>query len=637
MIANFYRYIANGYKDNGNLEKSLETAQKVLSIREAIGDKKGVANILNAIALIFQDNNDLDEALTYFEQALQIAEESKDRKQQALLLSTIGSNYALRNKCDTALMYFRSSLSLLKDQQFNTSMALPLSRIGACLEQTDQLDSAIIYLTQAYDLVKDIEKGQIETRILITLGKVNRKLKQPKQALQNFRQALSIAESRGLRQDQAELNFQLSQTLAEQGQYQTAFNYIQQYQILKDSLFNEENTKQLARLEATYEFEQEKQALEYQNEQEKQVLDVQIRKQRTLQIITAVALALSLLIFFLVHRLQGIKRRNAVEQEQYKAAIQGKQLQLEQQERVRLEEMDEFKSRFFTNISHEFRTPLTIINGMAGQVQSKPEQWLDRGTQMIRQNAQNLLQLVNQILDLRKLESSQLSLDLIQGDILAYLRYIAATHASLAESKGVYLELDLEEESLVMDFDPDKLMKIISNLLSNAIKFTDTNDRVTLAASSEQQQLKIEIRDTGIGIPKDQLIHIFDRYFQVEHSNNHNPQGSGIGLALTQELVKLLDGEISVESEVHKGTCFTILFPIRQNAPLAEVLFKSSTPTKEKQHSLNSRMSDDKKEELPSLLIVEDNKDMMEFLLASLDEHYQIETVFDGAVGIEKA
>lgn len=635
-LANFHRFTAKGYNAKGFFEKSLEAYQQELKIRTEIADDKRIAGTLNNIAHIFQENGNTAEALNYFNQALQIAIGNKDKKTQARILNSIGTNYSLKAKCDSAIIYFREAVAMFNELNLIVSVASPLQNIGDCFEQLNQLDSATYYLTQAYQTAKKNNLNHLEATILTNLGKVNRKLNQSQEAIQNFQLAIANAASEGLKKEMSEAHFQLYQLLAEQGQKAKALVHLEAHYALKDTIFNEATTRKITQLEAANAFEKEKQALVFKNEQEKRALDEKISQQRTWQIITGIALGLSLFIIYLIYYFQRLRRSR----ERLKAALQDQQLKIEQQERERLEEIDTFKSRIFTNISHELRTPLTIIKGMAGQISQKPDKWSGKGAQMIGQNAENLLQLVNQILDLRKLESNKLSLHKVQGDIFAYLRYIGAAHASLAESKGVNLAIDISESSMMMDFDKDKLMKIVSNLLSNAVKFTEAKGIVTLSSQSIDQQLQIKVQDTGIGISKDQLPYIFDRYYQIEQPNNSNPQGSGIGLALIQELVKLMQGRIKVESEIHQGTTFTVLLPITQQAPIensitlpsseAGVTFETSKPTP----IITAKPSD---VALPKLLLVEDNKDMAAFLVACLETQYQLEIAYDGAEGITKA
>lgn len=635
-LANFHQFTARGYNSKGFFKKSLEAYQQELSVRTEMKDHKREAVILISMANIFQDNNDWATALNYYEKALAIAKDNNDAQNQAKILIAIGTKYRLKEQLDTAIIFFRQAEAKYKGANLIVSIASPLHELGKCYEQLNQLDSATYYLNQAYTIAQANNLNRFEAAILINLGKVNRKLNRTRQAIQNFQLAIENAASEGGRKELSEANFQLYQILTEQGQYRQALKHVEVYMTLKDSLFNEESTRQMARLEANYEFEQEKQALLYQNEQEKRVLDDKINQQRTWQIITGIALGLSLLIMYFVIYFQRLRRSR----ERLKIALQDQKLKLEQQERERLEEMDAFKSRFFTNISHELRTPLTIIKGMAEQIHQKPDKWLTKGTQMIRQNAKNLLRLVNQILDLRKLENNKLQLTNIQGDIFGYLKFMVASHTSLAEEKDVQLAIDIPTTPIMMDFDRDKLMKIVSNLLSNAIKFTAANGTVTLSSKSIEQQLQIKVQDTGIGISKDQLPYIFDRYYQIEQANNPNPQGSGIGLALIQELIKLMQGSIQVESEVNQGTTFTVLLPITQQAMLEkELTFAAQKPIlareiSEKNHPI---APENTPEELPKLLIVEDNKDMITFLVACLENHYQLDIAYDGAEGINKA
>ena len=192
--------------------------------------------------------------------------------------------------------------------------------------------------------------------------------------------------------------------------------------------------------------------------------------------------------------------------------------QLERAESKRLKELDEVKTLLYTNITHEFRTPLTVVQGMAQKIQSSPQTWVEKGSDMILRNSRHLLRLVNQMLDLSKLESGKLSLNLIQADITPYLHYLVDSFDSYAETKGVGLHLLPKTHELVMDYDPERLMDITSNLLSNAIKFTPEGRNVYVSYFKENESLILEVRDTGAGISEEKLPYIFDRFYQVDSS-----------------------------------------------------------------------------------------------------------------------
>lgn len=340
---------------------------------------------------------------------------------------------------------------------------------------------------------------------------------------------------------------------------------------------------------------------------------------------------------------QELSQLKAGAQAQAQLPLTQKELEETDQKARNLEELDELKSRFFTNISHEFRTPLTVIQGMSDQILINPEKWNRKGPKMIRRNTDQLLDLVNQILDLRKLEAGQLSLRLEQIDIIAFIHYLTESFHSLAAKKELKLRFTSPNQELWMDLDTEKMVRIMSNLLSNAIKFTVSGGhvevRLTVDTVSHPSSAIITVSDTGIGIPPERLPQVFDRFYQVDSSTTRKQEGTGIGLAICKELVKLMGGEILVESEVGKGSHFQVQLPIHQTAEKVIKEVKPSVPLlqtpdldqveEERESSLNG--------EKPSLLIIEDNPDVVEYLAACLEDQYQLLIARDGKQGIETA
>ena len=316
------------------------------------------------------------------------------------------------------------------------------------------------------------------------------------------------------------------------------------------------------------------------------------------------------------------------------------QLQVEQEKADRLKELDHFKSRFYTNITHEFRTPLTVIKGMTQQISGN-----EKIKTIVRRNSDRLLNMVNQLLDLSKLETNNLSVDWVQGDIIPYLQYLTESCHSLAEKKHLNLAFFSKEESLVMDFDETKMQHILINLLSNAIKFTPEYGSVKVIAEQVLENgspyLQLAVTDTGKGIPEEKLAHIFDRFYQVDSSATRSGEGSGIGLALVKELVQLLEGRIEVESELDKGTSFLVYLPIRQNASVTAIEAVPSQPISafgeavvSPHPTLTSSTTNGKK---PLVLIVEDNSDVTEYIISCLEKDYSLQTARNGREGVEKA
>ena len=317
---------------------------------------------------------------------------------------------------------------------------------------------------------------------------------------------------------------------------------------------------------------------------------------------------------------------------------------LKQEEKYRMRELDEFKTKFYTHITHEFRTPLTIILGMAGQIKKNPNKWSNEGLKMIKRNGQNLLNLTNQMLNLSKLEANAMPINLIQDDISLYLKYLVESFHSLAETKNIHLLFSAEPKEITMDFDQDKIQDILSNLLSNAIKFTPEEGLIQVSVSKEDMApnsyLILKVKDSGVGIPPEHLHKVFDRYFQTENHTEQLTKGSGLGLALTKELVKLLKGEITLQSELYKGSTFIIRLPITNQASDVNIHLSKEIAFSGIHSKKNEQITYTYANELSKklvLLIIEDNKDIVRYLHTLLSNDYQIEVASNGKEGFKKA
>ena len=323
-------------------------------------------------------------------------------------------------------------------------------------------------------------------------------------------------------------------------------------------------------------------------------------------------------------------------------------------EAAKLHEVDELKSRFFANISHEFRTPLTLILGPVKRMQDASEDQQTRDDLgVVHKNATRLLQLVNQLLDLSRLESGNMKLQTAPENIVPLLKGLFQAFCSYAERKRISMAFTSSAESIVVWIDRDKVQKIITNILANAFKFTPEGGRIEISVAQDSQYVSVRISDTGIGIPAETIPRIFDRFYQVDGSHTREQEGTGIGLSLTRELVELHKGTIAVESEEGQGTTFTVRLALGK-AHLTEEevceLEVAETKEEEKAAALPSLLSDregsrpgevprDSLEETgtPVLLIVEDNGDVRQYIRRDLDEEYSILEAIDGEDGWNKS
>lgn len=332
-----------------------------------------------------------------------------------------------------------------------------------------------------------------------------------------------------------------------------------------------------------------------------------------------------------------LTRKVIQQREQMKFSIEQ-----ERSEMQRLHELDMLKVKFFTNVSHEFRTPLTLILTPIERLIKKandPEQLAQ--FQLVLRNGKRLMNLVNQLLDFKKLEVHEIQFRPSKGDVIAFIKDTVFSFSDLAEKKNIKLSFNSVVSCHQVLFDHDKLEKILFNLLSNAFKFTLENGSVTvrvdLLLEANEQLLRIDISDTGIGIPKDKLDKIFEPFFQTEIPKSIINQGSGIGLAITKEFVKIHGGSIQVKSVVGVGSSFKVMLPLRESDNTLDVNVPESHHWETVEpNNIDDALSSEKisgKTEKKSLLLIDDNDDFRFYLRDNLKFLYTIHEAANGSDG----
>jgi signal transduction histidine kinase/DNA-binding response OmpR family regulator len=329
----------------------------------------------------------------------------------------------------------------------------------------------------------------------------------------------------------------------------------------------------------------------------------------------------------------------------------------------KMHEVDEMKSRFFANISHEFRTPLTLILGLAKKIIDKSKDNTSKeDAGIIKRNANRLHRLVNQILDLSKLETENMILQTYPQNIIPLLKGLVLSFASFAERKRITLKFNSDEEEIVVYLDKDKVEKIVTNLLSNAFKFTPKGGEIVVSISKPTSSIplpggdtgvgtvvEMSIGDTGIGISPDRINKIFDRFYQVDSSHTREQEGTGLGLALTKELVELHKGQIKVESSEGKGSTFTVTLPLGKDHLKSDEIIEGKIETEEvvtdevelspeyEEQKVRSDIEVITEEEKLLLLIVEDNADVRDYIKGNLQEEFRILEAVNGEDGLNQA
>lgn len=328
-------------------------------------------------------------------------------------------------------------------------------------------------------------------------------------------------------------------------------------------------------------------------------------------------------------------------------------LENEKIEKERIEEVNKMKLRFFTNISHEFRTPLTLIIGQIELLMQsdKFSAAVLRKLESVHRNAVHLRFLITELLDFRKQEQGFLKLKVECRDVVALAREVYASFEELAGNRRISYSFESVDEELLLWFDPVQMQKVFYNLLSNAFKYTEDGGTIKMYIRRLRQSVEIGVADTGCGIPQESLSLIFERFYQVDGGQRSGMQGSGIGLAFTKSIVEAHKGEIDVDSTVGKGSCFKIHLLMGNGHFSAEELEHAPavlsgmdwqkpsalSDKAEADEPVNDVLADEDASSRPVVLLVEDDEEVLDMLVGIFSPAYQVHQATDGQKGLEMA
>lgn len=349
-----------------------------------------------------------------------------------------------------------------------------------------------------------------------------------------------------------------------------------------------------------------------------------------------------LAMLFLIRRngIQKIRTKFALEQERKEAEVQLENLRKEARQ---TNELYLLKIKFFTNVSHEFRTPLSLILAPIDRLLQTVNSPADKSQiSLLKKNADRLLNLVNQLLDFRKMEANEVELNVKRDDIILFIKDVCDSFTDIADAKRIRFVFNSEISSFDTLFDHDKIERIILNLLSNAFKFTHPNgkicvflDEVKTRSQTKEKVLQIKVIDSGIGIPADKIAAVFDNFFQTKTPESILNQGSGIGLSIVKEFVEMHKGIINVDSKPKEGTCFTLEIPFPVLKVKKEEFLPATVESVITEEHVAAPVENLKAK--PTILLVEDNDDFREYLRESLSSYYSIIEAANGKEGWQKA
>ena len=663
------------YRESNFFIKAIDCHTRELKLAEQLGDTIAAVQALNNIGTNFRRMGILDEAVDYHYRGLHLCEEfslkddSTARKNRVISLNGIGNICLTLGDTETADSVFNAALEGEKRLGSHLGQAINYANLGSLYERNGQIDSAWTFYRRSMEQNR-LAKSDLGISLCYThFGRLNEKQGRRAEAIAEYRKAYEIMAPSDDRWHTMEPCLALAEIYIKMGDDATAMQYLDMadrlahdlhslehqsqiarlyydiynrkgdtrqalhfykiYNELGDSVSSEKNIIHMQNMRVRYEHEQHRAEMESVNQQ--------YRTERTLKRLSfaagmLVVILAAVIVCFMLYALRARKRKQEVQHQ-----------------------LDEMRLSFFTNITHEFRTPLTVILGYSRMMEEckVPMGDITRVANMVSRQGSRLLSLINQLLDIQKVKSAVGMCDWYRGDVVLFLSNIIESHLNMAHSRGIRLLYAPKQQKAVCDFVPDYAQKVVCNLVTNAIKFSKEGSEVLVSLDVEDDMLQMRVADFGSGISQDDQQRIFEPFYQTESDKKN--VGSGVGLALVKQIVSALNGSISLVSKVGEGSVFTVRIPVKapEGVEVKSLESLGSVPTSILLNAENDVMpetdcsdsiseaddaDDDNQSDTRQLvLIVEDNADVAEYMTMLLKTRYRLAIAHDGMKGLEMA
>lgn len=589
--------IATDYRRMGMLDVAQSYHYQALSLCDESADttyqmRKNRVKALNGLGNIYLSIYSYDDADSVFRQALEGEHQLGSATGQAINYANLGSIYSARGDDEKALDYYRQSMFYNKKDSNLLGMALCHLYFGNIYERRQQYDLALREYEQSDRMMTDLKDLWHALEPRLALASVYYHTHEDAKALALLDRADATARQINSWEHIVEVHHLYFQLMQRQGRYHEALDHHLIATAYQDSILDNEKLDRIHNIGINIERTRQQEMVNMaQNELQ---TEKRIRQQSAWLFGLTVILLLAVISALLyVQRM----RHHSMEM---------------------MREASRLREDFFTNITHEFRTPLTVILGLSRKIRENtevPQSVSDKASTIERQG-NRLLTLVTQLLDISKVKSVIGEPNWQHGNICAQVAMLLETYIDYAANRGVTLKYHYDK-AIEMDFVPDYVNKVMSNLVSNALKFTPNGGTISVNLYQRGDRLHIDVSDTGHGISSDKLAHIFEPFYTT--GDTGETKGTGIGLALTQEIIAHLNGTITAESQVGKGTTFNIIIPIQN---------RSADPVTETEIGNSGK---------PIIVVAEDNADVADLLCTQLEPFYEVVAARDGIEALKHA
>lgn len=589
--------IATDYRRMGMLDVAQSYHYQALTLCDESSDttyqmRKNRVKALNGLGNIYLSIYSYDDADSVFRQALEGEHQLGSATGQAINYANLGSIYSARGDDEKALDYYRQSMFYNKKDSNLLGMALCHLYFGNIYERRQQYDLALREYEQSDRMMTDLKDLWHALEPRLALASVYYHTHEDAKAQALLDRADATTRQINSWEHIVEVHHLYFQLMQRQGRYHEALDHHLIATAYQDSILDNEKLDRIHNIGINIERTRQQKMVDMaQNELQ---TEKRIRQQSAWLFGLTVILLLAVISALLY--VQRMRHRSM----------------------EMMREASRLREDFFTNITHEFRTPLTVILGLSRKIRENtevPQSVSDKASTIERQG-NRLLTLVTQLLDISKVKSVIGEPNWQHGNICAQVAMLLETYIDYAANRGVTLKYHYDK-AIEMDFVPDYVNKVMSNLVSNALKFTPNGGIISVNLYQRGDRLHIDVSDTGHGISSDKLAHIFEPFYTT--GDMGEAKGTGIGLALTQEIISHLDGTITAESQVGKGTTFHIVMPIQN---------RSADPVTETEIGNSGK---------PIIVVAEDNADVADLLCTQLEPFYEVVAARDGVEALKRA
>ncbi|UZR97950.1 tetratricopeptide repeat-containing sensor histidine kinase [Chondrinema litorale] len=582
-IAGSYTNIGSILDTKGDLERALEYFNKSLLLFEKHNHLDGIATVSNNMAAIFLDEGDVDKALEYFQRTASIDSTTNNIAGFAKTISNIAGIKLTLGDTTGSINDYRKSIDLYDKANANCNSTSTLSSLGDLYLKQNQLDSAYFYINNAVKLATDCNNIHDLIGSYVDFGKYYKKTGNNEKAIYYFKKSYEIAAKQNVKPVLSEAAKELYLIYKKLNNSQEALKYLEINNQLDNELFNAENTRKIAKLEAAYDLEKEKKAHEHESRLSQLKFEQEINQQKfiqksTLAVLLVITIMLIIICWLLIHKSKFNKKLNLKNKEVLEQNKQITQQQIQLQERSKiveaqkldlvkankeLKELNEEKNTLIGIVAHDLKSPINQIKGlitlskMEMQKEDIPEMVL-KNFELMETSSQRSLDMIDRILNVNAIESKDIQLNIETVETQTFFKELENTFKMQAQAKNIKFVLDIEDVPKVISVDKNLLNEILENLVSNAIKFSPENTEIRVGVNSINNNLQFYVKDQGPGINETDKKIMFNKYQRLTANPTANESSTGLGLAIVKKLTEELGGKVFCESEVGNGATFFV-------------------------------------------------------------------------------